>query len=76
MNLCPIFETKSKCPHGQRCLYPHKRHKQTDVEIDEPRYFEVITASIDESNKNELFHIIPKRRAPILDLPSYIPLKL
>lgn len=78
LNLCPIFETNSKCPHGQRCLYPHTKfdEKNTDVETDGPRYFEVITPDIEESNKNELIHIVPKRHAPILDLPNYIPLKL
>lgn len=81
MNLCPIFETKNECPHGQNCLYPHGPHVQfeekrtVDVEINEPRYFEMIVSTNGESSENEVTHIVPKRHAPLMDLPSFIPLK-
>ncbi|XP_025206157.1 ras guanine nucleotide exchange factor Q [Melanaphis sacchari] len=77
LNLCPIFETKNECPHGQKCLYPHIpcEEKNTVVEINEPRYFEISIPNNIESNENESIHIVPKRRAPLLDLPSFIPLK-
>jgi len=77
LNLCPIFETKNECPHGQKCLYPHIQceEKNTVVEINEPRYFEISISNSNESNENQSIHIVPKRRAPLLDLPSYIPLK-
>lgn len=78
MNLCPIFESKNKCPHGQNCLYPHiqcEEKNKVDIEINEPRYFEIIISNDEESNKNESIHIVPKRHAPLTDLPAYIPLK-
>jgi hypothetical protein len=78
LDLCPIFETKNECPHGQKCLYPHVQFEDKSnvvVEINEPRYFEIIIPNNDESNENESIHIVPKRRAPLLDLPSFIPLK-
>lgn len=78
MNLCPIFETRNKCPHGQKCLYPHIQNEEKkiiDVEINEPRYFEITISNNEESNENESIHIVPKRRAPLTDLPSFIPLK-
>lgn len=79
LNLCPIFESKNKCPHGQNCLYTHiqcKEKNPVDDEINEPRYFEVEIPNYEESNENESSHIVPKRHAPLLDLPSYIPLKI
>lgn len=78
LDICPIFETKNECPHGQKCLYPHVQFEDKStivVEINEPRYFEITIPNSDESNENESIHIVPKRRAPLLDLPSYIPLK-
>lgn len=78
MNICPIFETKNKCPHGQKCLYPHIQCEESNtvVEINEPRYFEItIPNYYEESNEMESTHIVPKRHAPLMDLPSYIPLK-
>ncbi|CAI6346866.1 unnamed protein product [Macrosiphum euphorbiae] len=78
LDLCPIFETKNECPHGQKCLYPHVQFEDKStivVEINEPRYFEITIPNNDESNENEYIQIVPKRRAPLLDLPSYIPLK-
>lgn len=77
MNLCPIFESKNKCPHGQKCLYPHKQSEDkstVDGEINEPRYFEMTIPHNDEANDNESIHIVPKRHAPLTDLPSYLPL--
>lgn len=78
MNLCPIFETKNKCPHGQKCLYPHVQSEEkntADVETNEPRYFEITIPVREESNDYESTHIVPKRHAPLTDLPSFIPLK-
>lgn len=78
LNLCPIFETKNKCPHGEKCLYPHtlcEAKKTVEVDISEPRYFEVTIPNNEESDKKERIHIVPRRHAPITDLPSFIPLK-
>lgn len=73
-----MFQSKNKCPHGQKCLYPHiliDEKNTLDVEINEPRYFEITIPNINEENEKESIHIIPKRHAPLIDLPSYIPLK-
>lgn len=77
MNLCPIFESKNNCPHGQKCLYPHNQSEEK-INVDgcnnEPRYFEMTIPNNEELKDNETIHIVPKRHVPLMDLPSFIPL--
>ncbi|XP_050542600.1 probable cyclin-dependent serine/threonine-protein kinase DDB_G0292550 isoform X2 [Daktulosphaira vitifoliae] len=76
LNICPIFETKNKCPHGQKCLYPHEKNVEkvkNDADNNELRYFETSIPKVTEISGNNN-QIVPKRHAPLLDLPSYIPL--
>ncbi|XP_050432290.1 uncharacterized protein LOC126840521 isoform X2 [Adelges cooleyi] len=77
LNLCPSFATKNKCPHGQKCLYPHVLNTTTSkdtAELNEPRYFETTIPKVTELNVAERYHIVPRRHAPLLELPSFIPL--
>jgi len=78
LNLCPVFESKKICPHGQKCLYPHIQLEEkniVDSETNEPRYFEITIPNNEESKENKSIHIVPKRHAPVMDLPYYITLE-